>query len=129
MSPKKIMRTNDHMRTTTSPGCRRRPPRRKIKKGEDIKSMIFIPHTVDSNLARTLKDREVKLKEITGDKIKVVERAGMKLEDILTRKTPWKGMDCQRPNCFLCTTKVITEKDKTKDCTKRNILYEIRCLT
>ena len=66
---------------------------------------------------------------MTGDKVKVVERASTKLEDILTRKNPWKGMDCQRPNYFLCFSKMISDKDKTKDCTKRKILYEIRCLT
>ena len=38
-------------------------------------------------------------------------------------------MDCQRPNYFLCFSKMISDKDKTKDCTKRKILYEIRCLT
>ena len=38
-------------------------------------------------------------------------------------------MDCGRPNCLLCLTKTLTGKDKKKDCTKRNILYELKCLT
>ena len=53
----------------------------------------------------------------------------MKLEDLISGKDPWRGGDCKRPNCFLCNTKNITEKDTKKDCTQRNILYEIRCLS
>ena len=71
----------------------------------------------------------MKIQEITGDRMKVVERAGQKLEKILTGKDPWRGADCQRTNCFLCSTKVITGKDLKKDCSKRNIVYEIKCLT
>ena len=47
----------------------------------------------------------------------------------MSGKDPWRGGDCGRPNCFLCNTKNITEKEKKKDCTKRNILYEIRCIS
>ena len=32
-------------------------------------------------------------------------------------------------NCFLCATKVLTGKNLKHDCTKRNIVYEIRCIT
>ena len=58
-----------------------------------------------------------------------MERSGNKLEDFLTRNNPWKGMDCGRPNCLLCNTKTITGKNLKQDCSKRNILYEIKCLT
>ena len=94
-----------------------------------IKSVLFIPHTANSELATVLRDRENKLYETTGEKVKIVERAGKRLEDLLTKGDPWKGSDCQRPNCFICTTKIITGRDKNKDCTRRNINYEIKCLT
>ena len=87
---------------------------------------MFIPHTRNSGLAKELKDKETRL---TGENVKIVERAGSKLENILTSKDPWKGMDCGRKNCFLCTTKTITGKNLNVDCTKRNLLYEIKCLT
>ena len=35
----------------------------------------------------------------------------------------------QRLNCFICNTKVIKEKGSRKDCTKRNLVYEIKCLS
>ena len=77
------------------------------------------------------KDRqnEEKLFALTGRKMKIVEKAGRKLVDLLTRKDPWKGEDCQRDNCLLCMTKVITNKEMQKDCTKRNLIYEVKCLT
>ena len=51
------------------------------------------------------------------------------MEDILTRSNPWKGADCGRNNCLLCSTKLLTGKNLKQDCTKRSILYEIKCLT
>ena len=127
-SPAKIRRLAPSKTTCSSFRQGKFKKKNKTTKGE-IKSVIFVPHTKESNLARELRDKEMKLQEITGDRIKIVERAGRKLENILTNKDPWKGKDCGRSNCFLCSTKVLTGKDLKKDCTKRNILYEIRCLT
>ena len=94
----------------------------------EVTSVIFVPHTVDSSLAKKIREREEQLKDVTGNKVKVVERAGRKLQDILV-KDPWKGSDCQRESCLLCTTKMMTEKGKNKDCTKRNLVYEIKCIS
>ena len=130
-SPSKYLRTDSKLREQSCPRTGRVPRRhvRKTAVQEEVSSVMFIPHTVGSALAKELKEKENILKEITGDKMKIVERAGLKLEDVLTRTNPWKGMDCGRPNCLLCLTKTLTGKDKKKDCTKRNILYELRCLT
>ena len=85
---------------------------------------MFIPHTKSSALANVLREKENKLTEVTGNKVKIVERAGAKLEHVLTGKDPWKGADCGRKNCLLCNTKIITGKETTKDCTKRNIVMK-----
>ena len=76
-----------------------------------------------------LRDKETKIEETTRDKVKIVERVGRKIEDIIANKDPWKHKDCGRPNCFICMTKTLREGNKNKDCTKRNINYEIKCLT
>ena len=76
-----------------------------------------------------MREKEVRLKDITGHKIKIVEKSGMKLEDIIAGKNSWRGADCRRPNCFICNTKTLTGKNMKKDCTRRNVLYEIKCLT
>ena len=56
-------------------------------------------------------------------------RAGTKIQDLLTGNDPWKGLDCGRSNCFLCNTKVLTGKGLKQDCRKRNIVYEIKCIS
>ena len=128
-NPAKYSRTNSGRRITRSGG--KKMFKKSSQDGEisKIKSVIFIPHTPNSELSKLLKEKEIELEKVTGDKLKIVEKSGTKIEDILTKTDPWKGSDCRRENCFLCNTKIITGKDLKKDCTKRNILYEIRCLS
>ena len=131
-SPSKYKRLNSLQRSAVlirTPGRRSSRRLAKMRNKQQVKSVIFVPHTRNSGLAKDLKEKENKLQEVTGDKVKIVERAGKKLENIIAGKDPWKGKDCGRKNCFLCSTKVLTGKDLNKDCTKRNLLYEIRCLT
>ena len=101
----------------------------KTSEGEKTTSVIFVPHTENSELAKQLKEGDKKIRDITGNKIKVVERCGVKLKDLLTGKDPWKGKDCGRENCFICATKLLTGKNLTSDCTSRNVVYEIKCIT
>ena len=55
--------------------------------------MIFTPFTTNSELAKSLREAEIRLESLTGYKLKVVERAGSKLEDVLHRSDPWRGED------------------------------------
>ena len=85
----------------TSHGRRRFPGKRKGKQETStgnvaVKSVLFVPHTHNSDLARKLKESEEGIQGITGNRIKIVERAGVKIQDMLTGNNPWKGMDCQR---------------------------------
>ena len=100
----------------------------KNKQESKIKAVMFVPHTPGSELARKLRENEENLVKITKTKVKIIERAGTKLQDLLTRSNPWKGSDCMRTNCILCFTKSRTEKNKSQDCHQRNIVYETRCL-
>ena len=93
-----------------------------------IKSVMFVPFTPGSSLAKLLRNNEEKLVTLTGSKVKIVERTGTQLQDLLTRSNPWKGYDCERENCLLCYTKQRTEKHKSQDCHQRNVVYETRCL-
>ena len=101
---------------------------KRLGDNKELKSIIFIPHTRDSKLATILRERETKLAETTGVRVKLVERSGRKIEDLITNKDPWKNKDCRRPNCFICNTKTITGKGLNIDCTKRNFNYTIKCL-
>ena len=107
---------------------------RDVEKKEDEKevktvAVMFVPYTKESELARQLRQAECELGAQTGVEIKIVERAGVKLVDMLHKADPWKGMDCGREQCFLCSTKQKTGKRKEQDCTKRSIVYENWCIT
>ena len=58
-------------------------------------------------------------------KIKIVERAGIKLVDMLHKSNAWEMQDCNREDCIICGD----EKGKKGMCRKRNVLYETYCIT
>ena len=121
-SPRKVRKVEGNQRKKGNMSKKEKEPE------VQTTSVLFVPHTTGSNLAKEIRKKEDILKDVTGNKVKVVERAGMKIQDLLV-KDPWKGKDCGRENCLLCTTKMITGKGKRKDCTKRNLVYEIKCMT
>ena len=55
---------------------------------ETVKAVMFVPFTVGSELAKRLREAEAKLQEMTGYRLKIVERSGLKLEDLLLRADP-----------------------------------------
>ena len=95
----------------------------------DVKTVMFIPFTQGGQLAKKLRDAEEKLGSITGYRMKMVERAGDKLEDLLTRADPWQGLDCGRAACLLCQTKQKTSKNLNQDCHTRSLVYETWCMS
>ena len=120
-------------------GERRGGGRKKIKKerinkqrmddGNKVKAVMFVPYTTNSELAKQLREAEEKLLNLTGYKLKIVERAGTKLEDMLPKSNPWQGKDCGRELCLLCETKQITEENQNQDCSKRSVVYEMWCMS
>ena len=118
------IRTSNSWRTGT-----KRKREQEQENENKIKAVMFVPYTNGSELAKRLRENEENLNKITKNRIKIVERTGTKLQDLLTKSDPWKGSDCSRPNCLLCFTKQRTEKSQTQDCHKRNVVYETRCLT
>ena len=94
-----------------------------------IRAVMFVPYTPNGKLAKLLRENEEKLSELTSTKLKIVERTGTKLQDILTKSNPWQGTDCTRKNCLLCHTKTRTGKLQSQECSKRNIVYETTCAT
>ena len=94
-----------------------------------IKAVMFAPYTVGSQLVKELREAENMLGRSTGSKLKIVERCGNKLMDILTSSDPWRGRDCLREGCLLCQTKSRSGKLLTQDCSRRSIVYETYCIT
>ena len=61
--------------------------------------------------------------------MKVVERAGERLEEILHKSNPWEDSDCQRETCKPCESTVNSENQKFKNCKKRSVVYKTYCNT
>ena len=55
--------------------------------------------------------------------MKILERAGEKIVDLLHKSNPWEDMDCQREKCLMCKT-AMKEEGKLERCT----VYEIHCV-
>ena len=71
------------------------------------------------------KEADRKLLEISGYRLRIVERAGLKLRSLLHKSDPWDGQKCSDPRCLICTNPY----NKKFGCSKRNIAYKSVCLT
>ena len=60
-------------------------------------------------------------------KIKVVERTGSKVVDLLHKSNAWSDQNCNRDDCILCSS--CSEEDKKGKCKTRNVTYEAYCET
>ena len=59
--------------------------------------------------------------------MKVVERTGNKLTDLLHKSNAWDDSYCKREDCVICNS---TNSDSRKGlCKKRNVVYETYCIT
>ena len=61
--------------------------------------------------------------------VKVVEKVGTKIIDMVHKTNPWMGEDCERGGCLHCKTKAKTGKLTIHCCKKRNVVYETWCIS
>ena len=89
----------------------------------NIKSVIYVQHTIERKLARKMREEEEMLERLTGYtyRLKVVERAGDSLESLLHRSNPWSGTDCARSKCLRCETKISHGNYENQKCSKRRV--------
>ena len=91
------------------------------KKGKQkYKSVIFVPATPHSKLQKEYK----KIIDKHQMKIKVIEKAGTQLKNILQKSDPFKENKCNDPECFPCKS---NDKNKPTNCRKDGIVYNIIC--
>ena len=88
-------------------------------------TVLFVPRTPGGKLATLIKQAEQEISEITGNKIKIVEKAGKMLKRIIHKSNPWAAEDCYRDECLVCTN---GGDENNGDCRVRNILYQTTCL-
>ena len=65
-------------------------------------SVLFIPCTPGSVLAKRLKEVEARDADDRGWRVKIVEMGGNTLRSQTCKSNPWKGKKCGRQNCFPC---------------------------
>ena len=96
----------------------------KAEQKTEVSTVLFVERTWNGELARRLKLAEAGISELTGDRVKVVEKSGTTLKDLLHQSNPWAGQDCGREDCMIC------EKgdERSGDCKRRNITYRTFCL-
>ena len=99
------------------------------EEGNRVTAVMFVPYTPRGELAKRLREVETDMEKHTGNKLKIVERSGTKLIDLIHKSDPWEGEDCGREGCILCITKQRTGKYLSQDCHRRCIVYETWCLT
>ena len=64
-----------------------------------VRGVFFVPHTENSVLAKRIRDKLKAFEEISTIRVKLVERTGEKLCDILHKSNPWEAINCQRDDC------------------------------
>ena len=66
-----------------------------------MRGVFFVPHTENSELAKRIRDKLKSFEELSCIRVRIVERTGRKLVDILHKSNPWEAVDCVREDCIL----------------------------
>ena len=93
----------------------------------DIRGVIFFDHTPDTMLAKKIRMEEVKIAKVTSYRVKVVKKAGDRLDRLLIGGDSHRGNECMRESCRRCWSKQFTKK-KGQPCSKGNLTYKPYCL-
>ena len=96
------------------------------------KSVLFVTPTPGGVLAKQLQKREEELNRNTEERIKIVEKGGLKIKDILGSKNPFKTLSCNEKTCPLCTESEyvhIQSEERKISCRTNNVGYRWRCVT
>ena len=86
-------------------------------------SVLFVEFSKGGGIQKSMRDVVDRLKPMLGFNIRVTEKGGTQLGQLLSNKNLWSGQPCGRANCRPCQ-----QKDAKKEpCTMRNIVYESEC--
>ena len=100
-----------------------RPKKTSQRAKQPPESILFVPHTPNSELRKILQQVDDKvMNRMEFGKVKVVERLGLTLLKSLGNPAPWRSDHCGRPNCWPC-------RSKEGSCLKHNVVYQITCMT
>ena len=95
-------------------------------------SVLFVTPTPGGELAKALRQREQELNKNSKERIKIEEKGGLKMKDILCSKNPFKKSKCVQKSCPLCTKSAFIEtssEDVKIPCNTNNVGYRWHCIT
>ena len=92
-----------------------------------IMSVVFVPHTEGSQLAKMWREKLTEFEKIGNIKLKIIERTGKKIEDLLHKSNSRSDQDCNRNDCLVCSS--CSNEDKMGMCKRRNVVYETYCIS
>ena len=98
----------DRLRNSTSNQCQ---------------SVLFVPATPGSVLARSIRQCEERNAQGRQVRIKVVERSGRSVKNTLAPNYPWKPQFCNDSDCFPCSSGKLPKIS----CRKPGVAYQIVC--
>ena len=93
------------------------------KEEPETVTVMFVSQTFGGELAKRLQKEENKIAKMTNERVKVVERGGTTIKQILTKSNPWAAGFCSRAGCLMCEN-----GDGKQNCMEKNIVYQISCL-
>ena len=100
-------------------GLKKKKPKPEQK--AKTEGVLFVPLTPNAELKKSIQDIEDALvKHSTVGRVKVVERAGISLSNLICNQTPWTKEHCMREACVAC-------KNKPGSCKRRNATYVVEC--
>ena len=93
---------------------------------------MFVTPTPGMVLVKALQKREEELNKNRKERVKMVEKGGLKIKDILGSKNPFKKSKCEQKTCPLCTPSELVEIDSKEikiPCNTNNVGYRWGCVT
>ena len=96
------------------------------------KSVLFVTPTPGAVLAKDVRKREAELNRNTNERVKIVEKGGLKVKDMLGSKNPFKKTKCEEKACPMCTSSefILQNSDDIQiPCSTNNVGYRWSCLT
>ena len=84
--------------------------------------VLFIKRTPGGRLVNLLRKEEEKLFPVIGHRLKLVEKCGVKLKNVLWKADPWGGIACDDLKCPIC----LEESDRPI-CKVANAIYTNTC--
>ena len=99
----------------------------------NYKSVLFVPPTPGGALAKEMRKREEELNKLNKERIKIVEKGGIQMKQILTSKNPFQKEKCKEKWCPLCNESKNVECEPKPNskllCRTNNVGYRWVCLT